>query len=223
LPQLCAGDELIIADDGSTDNTLNLVGQFGAVVRIVAIERIGGVVKNFERVMQSALGDGLVLCDQDDIWFPGRLDLVRSALGKFSLVMLNGLVVNERLESLGITVFDLVDVRRGFWSNFAKNSFVGCCMAMRRDLVELVLPFPVGVPWHDWYIGLVAECTCSVARLHVATMMYRRHGANVSLTGERSRHTLVKKIFMRLSLLWAVAVAVMWRCRGGHHGFDVNG
>jgi glycosyltransferase involved in cell wall biosynthesis len=211
VSQLKVGDEILVADDGSTDNTVALLQDFKHHVRIVATERVGGVVANFERVLAAASNDGIVLCDQDDFWLPGRLDAIRAGLEYSQLVVINGDVVDEHLQRRGQTIFESVGAREGFWANLLKNSFIGCCMAFRRELLLRVLPFPAGIPWHDWYIGLVAERTGSISRLPQVSMLYRRHGANFSPTGEKSRNTLWKKLFIRLSVLRAVVIAVGFR------------
>ncbi|WP_310461640.1 glycosyltransferase [Sphaerotilus sp.] len=208
IPQLVEGDEIVVADDGSTDNTLEIIKNFSGPIRIVSVERVGGIVRNFERVVSAAVGDYIVLCDQDDVWLPGRAILIRQALARCDLVLLNGQVVDRNLNQSGQTIFDLVSMRAGVFSNFHTNSFIGCCMAFRRDLRDRVLPFPAGVPWHDWYIGLVAEWTGRVERIDAITLLYRRHGGNFSPTGEKSRNTLWRKLVMRWAVLRAVMVAV---------------
>ena len=209
--QLNPGDEVVVADDGSSDGTVAELAAFEPWVRIISVERVGGVVKNFEIVISAAVGDAIVLCDQDDIWLPGRINLIRRALAENDLVVLNGQVVDANAVSRGVTIFESVDMRAGFLANLAKNSFIGCCMAFRRSLRDRVLPFPAGVPWHDWYIGLVAEWIGRVERIDEITLLYRRHGGNFSPTGEKSSNTLWRKLAMRWAVLRAVMIAVARR------------
>jgi glycosyltransferase involved in cell wall biosynthesis len=213
LTQLQPGDRLIIADDGSTDGTLDIIRRYGNQVMLVSGERVGGVVPNFERVLSASDADATVLADQDDVWLSGRLDYVRTALLTADLVILNGEIVDQELISLNRTIFSAIGVRHGFLANLKQNAFVGCCMAFRRGVRERVLPFPPGIPWHDWYIGLVAELTGTVARVDAVTMLYRRHGANFSPTGEASTNSLWRKIVMRLRVLFGVLIAVYLRRR----------
>ncbi|MFM2343384.1 MAG: hypothetical protein RLZZ592_3037 [Pseudomonadota bacterium] len=211
IEQLVEGDEILVADDGSSDTTVAIVRSFGPPVRLVAIERVGGVVRNFERVLQAASGDAIVLADQDDVWLPGRLVQIRLALAHADLVVLNGEVVDGDLRPRGQTVFAAVGMKSGFLPNLVKNSFIGCCMAFRCSLRDRILPFPSGVPWHDWYIGLVAEWIGRVERIDDITLLYRRHGGNFSPTGEKSRNTLWRKLAMRWAVLRAVVIAVARR------------
>src|SRR5205823_11558456 len=102
---------VLVADDGSTDDTLARIAAYGSRVRIVARGRAGGVVPNFERVLAAATGDGIVLCDQDDVWLPGRLALLRRRLSDCLLVVTNGAVVDDALRPRGQDVFGLVGMR----------------------------------------------------------------------------------------------------------------
>jgi glycosyltransferase involved in cell wall biosynthesis len=211
VTQLRDGDEVLVADDGSTDETLSLIRNFGPPVMVIATDRVGGVVGNFERILKIATGEGIVLCDQDDVWLPGRADLIRSNLQHCSLLLMNGRMVDANLNPMEQTVFEYLGNRRGFFSNLWKNGFMGCCMAFRSELRDRVIPFPASVPWHDWYIGLVAELTGKVVRIDTVTLLYRRHGSNASPTGEGSQNSLLKRLSLRFSVLLAVLVAVSFR------------
>ncbi|WP_426110176.1 glycosyltransferase [Massilia sp. PWRC2] len=211
--QLATGDHILLADDGSTDATVDIVSKNFPEVRIVAVERVGGVVENFERVLNAAHASGaalIVLCDQDDVWNAGRLELIRTVLRDADLMSMDGVVVDDQLRPNGDTIASTVGVRRGLVANLAKNSYVGCCMAFRRHLLDIALPFPPRLAWHDWYIGLIAESLFKVARLPDITILYRRHGANHSPTGEKSGYSASKRLFMRIHMLLAVLTAV-WR------------
>ena len=207
LDQLLPGDELVIADDGSTDDTLKIIRSFSGPIKIVADSRVGGAVRNFERVISSAQGEAIVLCDQDDVWLPGRLELFRKHLQQNTVVMLNGSVIDQGGFRSEQSVYDLVGVRSGFWANFYKNSFIGCCMGFRAELREKLLPFPSELPWHDWYIGLFAELAGNVYRSEKVSFFYRRHEHNASSTGEVSKESILVRIIMRLRILKALFLA----------------
>lgn len=207
LDQLLPGDEIVVADDGSVDDTLAIIRSFSGPIRIVAESRVGGVVENFERVISAAKGEAIVLCDQDDVWLPGRLDLFRERLRQNDLVLLNGVLIDQSGRILGKTVFDLVGVRPGFLSNLYRNSFIGCCMGFRADLRKRLLPFPKDLPWHDWYIGLFVELTGKLYRSEEVTLHYRRHEQNASSTGSESGNRLIKRLSMRLQILRALWLA----------------
>lgn len=210
LPQLLPGDKIYLSDDGSSDDTVAIAKSLSSDVVVVGTARVGGVVPNFERALSAAYAAGFalfVLCDQDDVWLSGHLTQVRSALADADLTQLNGLVVDGDLIPTGRTIADITPLRVGFWPNLGKSSYIGCCMAFRRSVLEMALPFPKGIQWHDWYLALLAEKFLVVNRVQASTMYYRRHGANHSTTGEKSRYSLGKKIAIRVSMLRAVMIA----------------
>ena len=209
VAQLRPGDELLVSDDGSTDDTLEVLRSYEGQLTVVAHSRVGGVVPNFERVLSSADRDIVVLSDQDDVWLPGKLERLRDQLGRTDLVMSNAFVVGATLTRTSQTLFDQLNVGPGLLHNGWRNSFVGCCMAFRRSLLQRALPFPASTPWHDWLLGMLASAVGSVAFIDAPLMLYRRHSANASDTGAGSRNGLVKKLFLRLDLARALIVCLL--------------
>lgn len=209
LSQLREGDELLVSDDGSTDTTPDILRSYGSSIRVVGTARAGGVVPNFERVLAEARGGIVVLSDQDDVWLEGRLDLVRERLGHVELLMMNGEVVDADLRSLGVDVHGFVRFRPGFLKTFVSNRYVGCCMAFRRELLAVALPFPAGIQIHDWYIALVGELLFSCESRKERTILFRRHGRNDSTTGLPSPRPIWKRVGARAVMLHAVALAYL--------------
>jgi hypothetical protein len=79
LAQLEPGDELIVADDGSTDGTATLVAGFGPPVRHLALAHSGaGAARNAG--WRVARGPLVAFLDSDDHWLPGKLALQRALL-----------------------------------------------------------------------------------------------------------------------------------------------
>lgn len=77
--QLEPGDELIVADDGSTDDTASVVAHFGPPVRHLALSHAGaGAARN--AAWRVARGPLVAFLDSDDRWLPGKLALQRSLL-----------------------------------------------------------------------------------------------------------------------------------------------
>jgi glycosyltransferase involved in cell wall biosynthesis len=198
LQQLKDGDELIIGDDGSTDKTLEIIQEYGSRITTIFSSKIGGVNQNFERLILASKNSGIVLADQDDVWLPNRLELIRAFLKESSLVITNGWVVDEHLNQTGKTIFEFVNFRRGFINNFVKNSYVGCCMAFKRSLISAALPFSKELLAHDWLIGLLGEIDGRISVVQEPTILYRRHSLNFSETGLKSSNTLKKKVIARM-------------------------
>lgn len=182
LPQLGKEDELIISLDPSTDGTAEVVGRIGDS-RIRLIDGPGkGVVKNFESGLSQAKGAYIFLSDQDDVWRPDKVEKVLFAFERehTAVVMHDARIVDTALNVVNPSFFAWRGCRTGIVKNLIKNSYIGSCMALRRELLPFILPFPEELPMHDQWIGLQAERHGGVALLPEPLLDYRRHGGNVS-------------------------------------------
>jgi glycosyltransferase involved in cell wall biosynthesis len=207
LEQLEAGDELVVSDDSSTDATLDIVRRHADPrIRLFSGNRFFSPVFNFEHALQQAKGDILVLADQDDVWLPGKLELVRQRFagrpaGPYLLVM-DGRVVAEDETVLDDSLFRWLNARPGLLRNLFFNRFPGCCLAFSRELLEQALPFPRQLPMHDWWLGLLCEMTGTTEFVPVPTILYRKHGG--SLTEFRIRFMPLRQVRWRVVMVFCL-------------------
>ncbi len=202
LHQLSDGDEVVIIDDNSTDDTRDRIRAF-ADPRIRLIEHAVnmGVTRTFEQALRTATGDLLFLSDHDDIWAPDKVELFREAFAQgpdvqivmsaVSLIDSEGVPFrNKRYDKDG-------RFQRGFLRNVLKNDYQGSALAMRSDLLATLLPFPPDRTYlHDAWIGTLNDrMRGGMVFLSTPLLLYRRHGANVS-----RRMTLWERVFSRAQL-----------------------
>ena len=76
---------------------------------------------------------------------------------KVMAVVHDAQIVDEKLSSLDQTTFEWRNSGTGFWKNMKKNSYIGCCMAVRRSAMKRILPIPDDIWIHDQWIGLLSE------------------------------------------------------------------
>lgn len=208
LSQLTSEDEVIISDDGSTDQTIQIINSFkDCRIRLIRHSKtkckfsFDYTTHNFENALQYAQGDYIFLADQDDIWLPGKVKIMCSYLQKNTLVLSDCKMVNSRLETISESYFKCNQSGKGIWKNIIHNSYLGCCMAFQRELLKKAFPFPKSAVAHDIWLGLLAEKFGKVVFLDVPMILYRRHGKNVSCSGERSKNSIGFKIYYRLMVM----------------------
>jgi glycosyltransferase involved in cell wall biosynthesis len=158
LDQTYPAIELIVVDDGSTDDTPRVAGQFGSRVTVLRQERAGPyAARNLG--IRAARGDLVAFVDSDDAWLPDRLSrqvplLERPEVG---LVFGNATLVGgspEHLAPLGTTCFRITPPRRGkvaaefVWGNFVPTSTV----LVRRRCVDETGGFSLGAPLSADYL-----------------------------------------------------------------------
>ena len=209
LSQLPPDAEIIIADDGSTDDTLLVVDSLNeSRIRVLPAERHLGVIYNFERALRASKGEIVFLADQDDVWLPGKVEKCLAALNEADLVMHDALLLglSDAFESAWGRNGKLSDIRTyrsGVVANWWKNSFTGCCMAFRRKVLDKALPFPKNLPMHDQWLGVVAEKYFKVSYVDEPLVDYRQHSSNATHI-EKSPAGVLQKIKWRVDLLKAI-------------------
>jgi hypothetical protein len=187
-------DELIVNDDASSDATVAIASEMLSnarfAVEVVVNERRLGVVKNFEQGISRAVGDIVVLSDQDDVWWPNKLQMIEDHLmthpdtaGVFSdATLIDGFSVatGDRLwTSMGFSSGRLQRWQRGdsLGVLLQGNVVTGAALAFRSSLRSLLLPIP-DVGWHDLWIALLLASTTRLDPLP-PLLDYRVHSSNV--------------------------------------------
>ncbi|WP_276889373.1 glycosyltransferase [Faecalibaculum rodentium] len=200
LPQLGENDELVVSLDPSMDGSEVIISKIKDS-RIRVVQGPGkGVIHNVENGLRCAEGEYIFLSDQDDIWFPEKLQTVMEEFkdSRIVLVIHDCKIVNDKLEIIEPSYFIWHKSKEGFWNNVVRNSYIGCCMAFHRRLLQNALPFPNDIPMHDQWLGLVANKTGQTVFLHKPLIAYRRHGSNLSSLSHSNIRKMVK---WRLTLI----------------------
>jgi len=206
LAQLGPGDELIVSDDSSSDDTLNIVRSYSDPrIRLLTGNTFHTPVRNFEHALRHACGQIVVLSDQDDIWRPGRLDLVHEFLDTeiegVSLIMMDGEIVDAEGTSLERSIFTATRAGCGILKNVYDNTYTGCCLAFTRPLLDIALPFPARIPMHDMWLGILAELYGRVTFVPTKTLDYRRHGKNASFRSSSVYEQIMRRVSLSLNLV----------------------
>ena len=202
LPQLSQDDELIISDDGSSDNTMSVVSAIDDKrIKVFENRSRHGFVSNFNNALEKAKGDIIFLCDQDDVWRDEKVEISCNYLKKYDLIVHDALIVDALGQSKGYTYFSTMHDGTGFLANLWKTRFLGCCMAFKREVRDYCLPIPMNVVAHDYWIGLYSLTRFKVFFVPDVLIYYRRHGENASPSTERSSYSVFYKLFVKRGTL----------------------
>lgn len=205
LPQLEEEDELIISDNRSTDHTRQIINDFtDSRIKVFDNPTFTHLIANFENALKHATGEVIFLADCDDVWLPGKIVIMKRLVENYDLVVSDCVVVDAELSVLHESFFKLANVRKGLIRNIFKNTWIGCCMAFRKRLLDIALPFPKNIPMHDMWLAGLAELFGKTYLCNQRLMKFRRHGSNLSATAGTSPYSLVKKIRFRADLIIAL-------------------
>jgi glycosyltransferase involved in cell wall biosynthesis len=140
--------EIIVVDDGSTDDTLSRLRSFGKRIRIVSQANAGPAAAR-NRGIEVSLGKIIAFQDSDDLWIPNKLERQVSILQRSGPVV-PCCICNANMYFTGrppITSFELAGIRvpleQGIWTNVAEvlaTTFVlfNQCAAVRADVLKSI-------------------------------------------------------------------------------------
>ncbi len=207
LEQLGKEDELVVSDDGSKDDTLKILNAFrDNRIKVYLNTGEHGFVKNFENVLNHSRGDVIFLSDQDDIWKPDKVKKMLPLFDDYDLIVHDADLVDGNGKSLCKTYYSLMHNNTGFLANLWKTRWLGCCMAFRREVLEICLPFPKRIVGHDYWIGMMGMVKFNYCFINDVLISYRRHGNNASTSSEASGNTFFYMLVTkRLSIIIAIA------------------
>ncbi len=191
--------EVIIVDDGSTDDTLSIVESFAGrlPLRIVAAPRTGNWAANTNRALAHARGRYLSCLHQDDCWLPGRLESLRAALachGDAALIVHPARFMDTSGRLLGIwrcplsKTGGLVDAGIMAARLLVQNFLAIPAPLFRRDAIEQVGGFDEDL-WYaaDWDLWLKLSALGPCLYLPEPLVCFRIHP--FSQTASRSADT----------------------------------
>lgn len=183
--QTHANFECLISADGGFQEIRDFVGrELGGDkrFRVVGFDDRLGFYGNFERAVQQVpeRAAWVALSDQDDSWYPSKLELMIPYLAGASLVAGQARVV--RLPDNKVVSSSTRRKSVALDALLAQNQVTGSLCLFRRELLDLALPFPrlnTISQVHDHWLAVCAKSTGGVTVLDHVVQDYVQHGGNV--------------------------------------------
>ncbi|MCL1999354.1 MAG: glycosyltransferase family 2 protein [Turicibacter sp.] len=208
LSQTFSNFTIHVSDDCSTDSTWQILEEYAEKSPKIRISRrhenTGSAKHNFLGLMTEIRDDYIMLCDQDDVWLP---DKIEKTLAKMQSMERENGVNTPILVHTDLTVTDEnlavknPSYKAAMNSDFSRTAFnqvliqntlTGCTALYNRALAELLTTAPKYCVMHDWWLKLVAAAFGRIGHLEEQTVLYRQHGGNA--IGAKDVRTLSYKI-----------------------------
>jgi len=184
-------DELIICDDGSTDESVEIIRSFAHhtpfAIRLEINTNNLGSTKNFEKAIGLCQGEIIALADQDDVWHAEKLSRIAGVLDdneRIGAVFSDAELIDDDSQLLAKTLWDSFlfnsreqkkfDHGQGLKVILKHATVTGATMAFRSKFRELTLPIP-SCQVHDHWIALLIASVSQLAPISTRLVRYRKH------------------------------------------------
>lgn len=194
LKQTRQPDEIVVCDDRSTDGTWALVQELAAQAPFTVVpvrnDAQLGFNKNFEQALSRCTGDLVFICDQDDYWFPEKLQTMTDFMElnpDVQIAFCNAYMADDALQNLDRlfwTQVRLDDLQQQRWKEglamevlLDGNRMMGCATVIRRTFMNRLLPIPTDIPSYiyDGWISLVGASMNVIQFVDKPLQLYRTH------------------------------------------------
>ncbi len=218
LTQLDPTDEVIVVDDCSTDDTVDVItGMRDSRITVISAPRNNGYVRTFEAAMRASRGDVVFLADQDDYWLPGHVSSMVECLRRRGAGLVAGNLRTTAVQGVEGPPGELLRLPRMARARNLVGIFrgsvpyFGSAMACDRAFLEAVLPFPSYVRTHDLYFALIANLTGTIAHCDQVVTLRTITGHNLSARRRSLAARVATRVWFARACLRGVRLAL--RCR----------
>lgn len=204
LSQTVLPDEIVVSDDNSNDSTYSILEEYQSKYKNIEIKLYKnpgkGISSNFENAIRNTIGDIVFLCDQDDLWMPEKIEVIKEIMqtNPENIVIHNAFIVREcedgRFQKEETNLFehanliikkedfsgsDYIKVQKGklYKLSYRYTIVNGMCMCIRRAYLMKILPFSEG-DYHDKWISFCGIVDDTIAASNRCLSYYRIHRNN---------------------------------------------
>ncbi|WP_457745537.1 glycosyltransferase family 2 protein [Sulfurimonas sp.] len=203
LEQTYQNFRLLICDDKSTDRTLEILKDYKSKFPNKIFYEVNevniGFVENFEKLLKKSTANYIALSDQDDIWHKEKLEIQMNILQENEnkddpiLVHSDLEMISGNNELLHTSFFKYRKIFLPDSNNLSRlishGGVMGNTILMNRTVVNLALPFPKKLKYHDYWLPIIAQLYGKRLTIEKSLILYRIHESNTS----NSRKSLASK------------------------------
>jgi len=197
--------EIIICDDGSTDNTYSVIEEYTFVdprVKLVS-QAHSGKVKALNKAFKISKGQFIVLLAHDDVLLKNSIAKRVQSLEdhKVEVCFHNGYICNDKLEIQRLLYPEDYSVGRDVKNVVRRNPIGGGLIGFTRRIAEEIFPIPDYLKFEDWWISFICFLnSAQVEYINEPLVLYRIHDKNDNGTLQQTSYGIVKDLSRHYSV-----------------------
>lgn len=195
LNQTFSDLSIVISDDLSTDGTPAMIREYEEryperVRSLRNSESSGSAQNNFFRLLKLVTDEYIMLCDQDDIWLPDKVEVTLREMKKLEaewgeavpLLVHGDLSVTDKEGGIlhkSMAEYQKIAVHDNRFSHYlVENNITGNTVMINKAFLGFLDDVPKECVMHDWWLGLLASCFGRISYIDRPLVLYRQHGDN---------------------------------------------
>lgn len=205
--QTICSDEVIICDDCSSDNTVEIISRYieryclSESWKIYCNEKNMGYASNFHQAVNLSNGDLIFFADQDDLWLPNKIKIMRDIMEKKLDCQVLCTDYEPFISSVNAPKTPKSVLKKmpndGTLEKISigkKSVYIGalgCCMCVRREFYQSIQKYWFSSWAQDDRMWRLSQCVEGCYLLHANLVKHRLHGNNTATYGKY--HTIEKR------------------------------
>ena len=209
LVQTYPAHEIVVVDDCSTDETLDIVKEFASqysFIKYSVNDHNLGFVQNFSHAISKTCGDYVALADQDDIWTEDHIELLLKNIGQNAVCVGDAIMIKSDGTNTGIKYSEIKhnyvissdNISNAYRIVYNTNPYQGASMLIDRKWVQSFLPITSEAVFHDTYLAGCSSLTQGINAISCIITKYRMHEYQVSKPRKQSAIDDIKHLRHRI-------------------------
>jgi len=218
LNQTYKAFEIICVDDCSSDDTYKILeeykNKYPDIIKVYKNDKNIGSKATFSKAIEYANGEYIALSDQDDWWYPEKLEILYNNIKNntnIAFVYSNAHLVDENLNIIKENIIKQNNTLingKNFLNIIIDNSVMGCTMLLNSNFAKKCLPLPFVGLHHDWYFALMAcNYNLEVKFIDIPLIKYRLHSSNL-VNSKKAKGSIITKTKNRIQRLYEEIVNI---------------
>lgn len=189
LNQTYKNIEIVIRDDGSSDNTVKIIESYQKKhtnIKLITGKNLG-FIKSFFELLRLVEADYYSYADQDDIWMPNKIELAVEGLSSLDESKPNLAFGNSDYYDENMNLIGEGDKHRKYSFRMALFACVtqGMTMTINKTTRDYIVKNPPKTCFfHDWWTYLICVGMGNIAYSDTTTVKYRRMKTNATVEGQ---------------------------------------
>lgn len=200
---------IIVRDDGSKDNTTDIINKYKALYPdkfLIIEDGLGnlGTSGSNNILIRYVDSEYFMFCDQDDIWEATKVEESMNEIKRLEkiypskpiLVCTDAVCFDENNQITARSFFEsqkFQDVTDSYYKLLALNIVQGATALMNKNVLNFVTFIPKNL-FHDWWVGVIVCYYGKVSYIHKPLLRYRQHSSNVVGANNIGGYYIVNKL-----------------------------